>query len=101
MAIKIKTKCKYLNSINYSKLKNCMFKEFKAYLPEDKSKYITFLRTGWYELCDDNGKFLGDEFIIQIPEKNLDMEIFIPENEPLFTFPIGNKIYGFEINYDN
>ena len=100
MAIKLKTKCKYLNSINYSKLKNCMFKEFNAHLPESKSKYITFQRTGWYELCDDNGKFLGDEFIIQIPEKNIDMEIFIPENEPLFTFPIGNKIYGFEINYD-
>ena len=99
--IKIKTKCKYLNSINYSKLKNCMFKEFKAYLTEDKSKYITLQRSGCVEQYDDNGNFQGDEFIINIPEKNIkDTEIYIPANSPLFTIQIGNEIYGFEINYD-
>ena len=98
--IKLKTKCKYLTTINYSKLKNAMFTEFKLYLTEDKSKYITLQRTGWFELRDDNGKFLGDEFIIKIPEKNIDMEILIQPNDPLFTIPIGKEIYGFKINYD-
>lgn len=99
--IKLKTKCKYLNPINYSELKNPMFTEFKAYLTEDKSKYITLQRTGWIKQCDDNDNFLGDEFIINIPEKNMKgTEIFIPKNSPLFTLQIGKEIYGFKINYD-
>ena len=102
MAIQIKTKCKYLNPINYSKLKNAMFTEFKAYLTEDKSKYIMLQRSGCVEQYDDNGNFQGDEFIINIPEKNIkDTEIFIPAESPLFTIQIGNEIYGFEIKYDN
>lgn len=102
MAIKFKTKCKYLNPISYSKLKNPMFTEFKAYLTEDKSKYITLQRTAWFEQCDDNGKFIGDKFIINIPYKNIDIEteIFIPANASSFTIPIGKEIYGFKINYD-
>ena len=100
MAIKLKTKFKQLTSINYSKLKNPMFTEFKLYLIEDKSKYITLQRQGWCELCDDNGKFLGDEFLIKIPEKNVSMEILIPEDETLIIMPTGNEIYGFEINRD-
>ena len=100
MAIKIKTKCKYLNPINYSKLKNAMFTEFKAYLTEDKSKYINLQRTACVKQYDDNGKFLGDEFIINIPEKNIkDTKIFIPANKTLFTIEIGNDIYGFKIDY--
>ena len=98
--IKFKTKVNYLKSLNYSKLKNCMFKEFKAYLTEDKSKYITLQRTSCVKQYDDNGKFLGDEFKIKIPEKNLDIIIFIPENKTLFTIQIGNDIYCFKIDYD-
>ena len=101
MAIKFKTKVKQLTSINYSKLKNPMFTEFKLYLIEDKNKYITLQRTEWCELCDDNGKFLGDEFLIKIPEKNVSMEILIPENETSFIIPTENEIYGFKINYDS
>ena len=94
--IKFKTKVNYLKSLNQSKLKNCMF---KAYLTEDKSKYITLQRTACVKQYDDNGKFLGDEFKINIPEKNVDMKIFIPENKTLFTIQIGNDIYGFKIDY--
>lgn len=100
MAIKIKTKCKYLNSINYSVLKNAMFIEFKAYLTEDKSKYITLYRTACIEQCDDNGKYLGDKFMIKILEKDMSIELFIPAEAPLFTIQIGKEIYGFKINYD-
>ena len=98
MAIKLKTKCKYLNPINFSKLKNAMFTKFKIYSPEDKSKYITLQRTACVKQYDDNGKFLGDEFKINIPEKNVDMKIFIPTNKTLFTIQIGNDIYGFKID---
>ena len=99
MAIQIKTKCKYLNPINYSKLKNTMFTEFKAQLTEDKSKYINLQRTACVKQYDDNGNFLGDEFKIKIPEKNVDMKIFIPTNKTLFTIQIGNDIYGFKIDF--
>ena len=80
MAIQIKTKCKYLNPINYS-------------------KYINLQRTACVKQYDDNGKFLGDEFKIKIPEKNVDMKIFIPTNKTLFTIQIGNDIYGFKIDF--
>ena len=98
--IKFKTTVNYLKSLNYSKLKNCMFKYFKVYLTEDKSKYITLQRTACVKQYDDNGEFLGDEFKIKIPEKNVDMIIFIPVNKTVFTIQIGNDIYILKIDYD-
>lgn len=98
--IKFKTKVNYLKSLNYSKLKNCMSKQLKVYLTEDESKYITLQRTACVKQYDDNGKFLGDEFKINIPDKNVDMKIFVPEDKTLFTIQIGNYIYGFKIDYD-
>ena len=102
MAIKFKTKVNQLTSINYSKLKNPMFREFKIYSPKDNSKYITLQRASCVEHYDDNDNFLGSEFLVNIPEKNMKAtEIFIPVNAPLFTLQIGKEIYGFKINYDS
>lgn len=98
--IKLKTKVNYLKSLNLSKLKNCMSKQLKAYLTEDESKYITLQRTACVKQYDDNGKFLGDEFKINIPDKNVDMKIFIPTDKTLFTIQMGNYIYGFKIDHD-
>lgn len=95
--IKFKLGVKYWNSINFC---DFLTTEFKAYLTEDKSKYITLVTTSWVEQRDDNGKKLGDVFTIMILEKDIAFELFIPQNEPFFTFQIGKEIYGFKINYD-
>lgn len=79
---------------------NFIITEFKVYLTKDKNNYITLVRTGYSELRDDDGKYLGDEFIIKILEKDISFEFFIPQNETSFIIPIGGEIYGFKINYD-